>query len=78
MKRFDDLQAARAAHTHGVLLVNEDGSYTVCGCVAVTQACQCRPAGYVEKLAPSYDESQPENINRRPMREEAQADLFGA
>ncbi|MEN6548857.1 MAG: hypothetical protein ABFE07_22635 [Armatimonadia bacterium] len=80
MTIYTDLKAARQAlhDGEGCLLVNDDGSYTHCPCVPASMACKCRPAGYVESLAPSFDETQPENINKRPIAASEQADLFGA
>lgn len=77
-----DLQKARAmADVVGGVVLCEAGAFKVCCCLEETSGglfdCQCRPAGYVESLAPSYDESRPENLCRRPM-EDAQPDLFGA
>lgn len=77
-----DLQKARAmADVTGGVVLCEAGAFKVCCCIEETSRglfnCQCRPAGYVEALAPSYDESQPENISKRPVRADAQVDLFG-
>jgi hypothetical protein len=63
--RTTTLLEAREAHRQhgGILLVEADG-YAVCHGCPVDRSCFCRPTHWVDSLAPSWDETAPENARR--------------
>ena len=75
--RFQYLKEAEAFHekSGGILLITGTKASVCCGCM-VDKKCQCRDDDYVNSLAPSWSEADPDNINKLPSIQIAQQNLF--
>lgn len=59
---FNTLHAARnEQRDQGGILLMQDNKYSVCHCLAHRQPCECRTIEHINKLAPSWDETDPAN-----------------
>jgi len=66
--KFKTLTEAEAGHNEvgGVLLVEDDGTYTLCLDCVYERPCECRNRKWTDSLAPSWSEAAPENAVRDP------------
>jgi hypothetical protein len=75
LKHFKNHAEARAEHERfgGVLLI-EGNNLALCHSCFIGR-CRCRDSDYVQSLAPSWDESHPDNVGRR-ITDKDQGELF--
>ena len=72
------LPEARVTHEKkgGVLLV-EPETFVICSCLPIKwNRCECRTPKHVSALAPTWDESHPDNVAMVYQKQEHQIELF--
>lgn len=74
---FKKLPDARAEHgrSGGILLIDGE-RFTVCHCTLVSKPCLCRSSEWIDSLAPTWDETVPENKSRMNINDPQQGRLF--